>query len=57
MSDSTISDAILSGDTADIYFHNARKILQQEKLDPVVTMEIFPGRDGYFAASMRRQDY
>ncbi len=46
MSDSTISDAILSGDTADVYFHNARKILQQEKLDPVVTMEIFPGRDG-----------
>ncbi len=47
MSDSIkISDTILNGDTADIYFHHTRKILQQERLDPVVTMEIFPGRDG-----------
>jgi nicotinate phosphoribosyltransferase len=47
MNDSAIiSDAILNGDTADVYFHNARKILQQEGLDPVVTMEIFPGRSG-----------
>lgn len=46
MSDSTIPDAILNGDTADVYFHNTRKILQHEKLDPIVTMEIFPGRDG-----------
>ncbi len=41
-----ISDAILSGDTADIYFHHARKILEREGLDPVVTMEIFPNRRG-----------
>ncbi len=47
MSDSVkISDTILNGDTSDIYFHHTRKILQQERLDPVVTMEIFPGRDG-----------
>jgi nicotinate phosphoribosyltransferase len=32
---------ILSGDTADIYFERARRILAAERLDPVVTMEIF----------------
>ena len=42
----TISDAILRGDTADIYFHNTRKILQHEGLDPVVAMEIFPNHSG-----------
>ncbi len=47
MNDSTtLPDAILDGDTADVYFHNARRILQQEGLDPVVTMEIFPSRGG-----------
>ncbi|MEW5719751.1 MAG: nicotinate phosphoribosyltransferase, partial [Chloroflexota bacterium] len=42
----TISDAIVSGDTADIYFQRTREILQREGLDPVVVMEIFPSRDG-----------
>ena len=42
----TISDAIISGDTADIYFHRTREILQREGVDPVVVMEIFPNRDG-----------
>ena len=41
-----ILSEILSGDTADIYFHNARHVLSNEKLDPVVTMEVFPNRDG-----------
>lgn len=41
-----ISDAILSGDTADIYFQRTREILQREAIDPIVTMEIFPSRDG-----------
>lgn len=41
-----ISESILNGDTADIYFHNTRRVLAQEKLDPVVTMEIFPSRAG-----------
>jgi len=39
-------DAILNGETADIYFHRTREILKHEGLDPVVTMEIFPSRDG-----------
>ncbi|CAG0954890.1 nicotinate phosphoribosyltransferase [Anaerolineae bacterium] len=42
----TISDAIISGDTADIYFHRTREILRREGIDPVVVMEIFPNRDG-----------
>ena len=42
----TIPESILNGDTADFYFHNTRHVLAQEKLDPVVTMEIFPSRDG-----------
>jgi len=42
----TIAEETLRGDNADIYFQRARDILQREGLDPVVTMEIFPGRDG-----------
>ena len=38
----------LSEDRADIYFARTQTILQKEGLDPVVTMEIFPGRDGIF---------
>ncbi len=41
-----IPDAILNGDTADIYFHRTREILQREGIDPVVTMEIFPSHAG-----------
>ncbi|MBI5649812.1 MAG: nicotinate phosphoribosyltransferase [Chloroflexi bacterium] len=41
-----IQDAILNGDTADVYFHHTRAILAREGLDPVVTMEIFPNRAG-----------
>ncbi len=36
---------VLSGETADVYFDRARAILAAEKLDPVVTMEIFPRED------------
>ncbi|MCX7838158.1 MAG: nicotinate phosphoribosyltransferase [Anaerolineae bacterium] len=43
---SSITDETLRGDNADIYFQRARDILAREGLDPVVTMEIFPGRDG-----------
>ncbi len=42
----TLAEETLRGDNADIYFQRARDILQREGLDPVVTMEIFPGRDG-----------
>jgi nicotinate phosphoribosyltransferase len=32
---------VLAGDTADVYFERARRILAAEGIDPVVTMEIF----------------
>lgn len=32
---------VLSGETADVYFERARTILAAERLDPVVSMEIF----------------
>lgn len=37
---------ILDGDTADVYFARTQTVLEKEGLNPVVTMEIFPGRDG-----------
>jgi nicotinate phosphoribosyltransferase len=41
----TASD-VLSGETADVYFERARAILAAERLDPVVTMEIFSRGEG-----------
>ena len=40
------SEAVLSGDTADIYFARTIEILRHEKLNPVATMEVFPQRAG-----------
>ena len=37
---------VLSGETADVYFERARSILAAERLDPVVTMEIFARGEG-----------
>jgi nicotinate phosphoribosyltransferase len=42
------SEAILSGETADIYFARTVEILRQEGLNPVATMEVFAGRAGVF---------
>ncbi|HUH17521.1 MAG TPA: nicotinate phosphoribosyltransferase [Methylomirabilota bacterium] len=42
---STAAD-VLSGETADVYFERARTVLAAERLDPVVTMEIFSRSDG-----------
>jgi nicotinate phosphoribosyltransferase len=39
------SREILSGDSADVYFARADKILEAEGLDPIVTMEVFARRD------------
>ncbi|KPJ51496.1 MAG: nicotinate phosphoribosyltransferase [Dehalococcoidia bacterium DG_18] len=39
-------DAILSGETADIYFARTVEILRKESINPVATMEIFPSRAG-----------
>src|SRR5689334_11289012 len=39
------STEILTGESADVYFARADRILQREGLDPVVTMEVFARRD------------
>jgi nicotinate phosphoribosyltransferase len=43
----TPSEAVLSGDTADVYFARTLEILEKECINPVVTMEVFANRDGY----------
>jgi nicotinate phosphoribosyltransferase len=40
------SHEILSGDSADVYFFRASRILEREGLDPVVTMEVFARQPG-----------
>ena len=42
----TPSEEILSGQKADVYFLHARHILETEGINPRVTMEAFPTRDG-----------
>jgi nicotinate phosphoribosyltransferase len=41
-----IADAVLKGDTADIYFLRAGEVLEREGVNPRATMEVFPSRDG-----------
>src|SRR4051794_2664332 len=36
---------ILSGDSADVYFARADRVLEREGLDPIVTMEVFARQD------------
>ncbi|MEE8619025.1 MAG: nicotinate phosphoribosyltransferase [Dehalococcoidales bacterium] len=40
------SEAVLSGETADIYFARTVDILRQEKFNPVATLEVFSSRAG-----------
>ena len=40
------TDAVLRGDTADVYFHRTKEILIAADVNPIVTMEVFAGRDG-----------
>ncbi|MFQ6122977.1 MAG: nicotinate phosphoribosyltransferase, partial [Dehalococcoidales bacterium] len=40
------SQAVLSGETADIYFARTIDILRREGINPVATMEVFPSRAG-----------
>jgi nicotinate phosphoribosyltransferase len=40
------SREVLSGETADVYFARTVEILRREKINPVATMEVFPGRAG-----------
>ncbi|MBA7486796.1 hypothetical protein ES707_22357 [subsurface metagenome] len=40
------SEAVLSGETADVYFARTVEILGKERLNPVATMEVFSSRVG-----------
>ena len=40
------SKEVLSGETADVYFHRTLDILRRENLNPQTVMEVFPCRDG-----------
>jgi nicotinate phosphoribosyltransferase len=40
------SEAVLRGDSADIYFHRTVEILDQEGLNPTVVTEVFPNGSG-----------
>ena len=42
----SIPEDWLAGDTADVYFLRTVEILKKEGINPVVTMEVFPRRDG-----------
>jgi nicotinate phosphoribosyltransferase len=42
----TPSPEVISGDTADIYFHRTLEILKKENLNPVAVMEVFGRKNG-----------
>jgi nicotinate phosphoribosyltransferase len=48
---------VLSGETADVYFDRARTILAAEKLDPVVTMEVFSRGSGVLCGAEESISY
>ncbi|HEX2222197.1 MAG TPA: nicotinate phosphoribosyltransferase [Candidatus Limnocylindria bacterium] len=48
---------VLSGDTADVYFERARRILAAEGIDPVVSMEVFPRGDGILCGAEEALSY
>ncbi|HEX5578066.1 MAG TPA: nicotinate phosphoribosyltransferase, partial [Candidatus Limnocylindria bacterium] len=48
---------VLSGDTADVYFERARRILAAEQLDPVVSMELFASEDAILCGAEESQTY
>jgi nicotinate phosphoribosyltransferase len=48
---------VLSGETADIYFERARAVLAAERLDPVVTMEIFSRGEGVLCGAEEAISY
>ncbi len=42
------AEAVLSGETADVYFARTIEILRREGIDPMATMEVFASRAGVF---------
>ncbi len=41
-----VPERVLNGGTTDVYFKRTQDILKAEGINPVVVMEVFPGRDG-----------
>ena len=48
---------VLAGDTADVYFDRARRILAAEGLDPVVSMEIFAREEAVLCGAEEAHAY
>jgi nicotinate phosphoribosyltransferase len=48
---------VLSGETADVYFERAQRILAAERMDPVVTMEIFARENGILCGAEEAISY
>ena len=48
---------VLAGETADVYFERARRILAAEGLDPVVTMEIFAREEAILCGAVEALAY
>jgi nicotinate phosphoribosyltransferase len=48
---------VLAGETADVYFERARRILAAEGLDPVVSMEIFGREEGILCGAAEALAY
>jgi nicotinate phosphoribosyltransferase len=48
---------VLSGETADVYFERAQRILAAEQMDPIVTMEIFARQDGILCGAEEAISY
>jgi nicotinate phosphoribosyltransferase len=48
---------VLSGETADVYFERARRILAAEGLDPVATMEVFCRADAILCGAEESLSY
>lgn len=48
---------VLSGETADVYFERAQRILAAEQMDPIVTMEIFAREKGILCGAEEAISY
>jgi nicotinate phosphoribosyltransferase len=48
---------VLSGETADVYFDRAHRILAAERLDPVVTMELFAREEAILCGAEEAHSY
>jgi len=49
------TEAVLRGETADVYFHRTKQILEKAGVNPLVTMEVFAGRDGILCGMREAQ--